>query len=303
MGGRPPDTDPMPVSLKRLTNLLASWKRPIAIASSLVIVAVLFYAIIALDRYRQQVTGLRYVPLLLEDMPAWAHKTDQLRQRIIDAAGGVRLPLAADTARQLTARLGDIAWLDKIQVRLTPQDIRVRAYWRKPAASLEISGTRFYVDYQQVVLDYIPIPELDIKHIYGLALPNQPIVGQSIDSRDLQEALGLLALLEAMEARTITSKPLLSEIDGIDISNYQGRRDQKAPHIVILAKDGTQIIWGAEIGHWGSYLEASDEEKLARLFSFYKESGTLMGLVKYIDLRSAQYHIPSPIDQYQLKGN
>jgi hypothetical protein len=68
----------------------------------------------------------------------------------------------------------------------------------------------------------------------------------------------------------------------------------------MYAKDGTKIIWGAEVGSAARYLEASEQEKLARLYSFYKESGTLIGLVKYIDLRPAQYQLPTPMDRYQI---
>jgi hypothetical protein len=70
------------------------------------------------------------------------------------------------------------------------------------------------------------------------------------------------------------------------------------PHIVLFAKDKTRIIWGAELGCWQRYLEAPDEDKLARLYNYYKQFGSLLDGVKYIDLRSPQGSVKQPIDRY-----
>jgi hypothetical protein len=49
---------------------------------------------------------------------------------------------------------------------------------------------------------------------------------------------------------------------------------------------------------WGQHLEATDEDKLAKLYGYYKEYGSLMGRAKYINLRDPQDKIPLPIDKY-----
>jgi len=66
----------------------------------------------------------------------------------------------------------------------------------------------------------------------------------------------------------------------------------------LYAKDNTEIIWGAEVGKWQRYLESTDEDKLAKLYSYYKEYGTLLNVAKYINLRDPQDNIPLPIDKY-----
>jgi len=66
----------------------------------------------------------------------------------------------------------------------------------------------------------------------------------------------------------------------------------------LYAKDNTEIIWGAEVGKWQRYLESTDEQKLANLYSYYKEYGTLLNSAKYINLRDPQDNIPLPIDKY-----
>jgi len=101
-----------------------------------------------------------------------------------------------------------------------------------------------------------------------------------------------------MDELITPDKPLLYEIDYIDVSNFEGREDTRFPHIVLYATDKTEIIWGAEIATWQRYLEATDEEKLAKLYGYYKEHGSLLNGVKYINLRNPQDKIPLPIDKY-----
>ena len=42
-----------------------------------------------------------------------------------------------------------------------------------------------------------------------------------------------------------------------------------------------------------------DEEKLAKLYAYYKEFGSLSADVKYINLRNPQDKMPQPIDKYR----
>ena len=68
--------------------------------------------------------------------------------------------------------------------------------------------------------------------------------------------------------------------------------------IPLLAEDNTEITWGAEVGKWQLHLESTDEQKLAKLYGYYKDYGTLSGDAKYINLRDPQDNIPLPIDKY-----
>jgi hypothetical protein len=241
--------------------------------------------------------------LALEEVPAWVDQSPPLQDKIIAAAGGAYLPLQEDVAKALAANLSAVAWVDNVQVRVTPTDVRIRAHWRRPVALVDMATVRFYVDDDLVVRDYVDLPHLAIKRVTGVQWPRVPLLGEVLDGNDLKEAIDILALLECMDIRTTPVRPLLSEIESIDVSNFQGRRNARGPHLVLFAKDGTQVVWGAEIGTWGTHLEARDEEKLARLYSYYKEWGTLMGSVQYIELRAPQYDVPSPIDQYPPAGH
>ncbi|GAG56655.1 unnamed protein product, partial [marine sediment metagenome] len=79
-------------------------------------------------------------------------------------------------------------------------------------------------------------------------------------------------------------------------------RSSRKPHIVLHAKDGTEIRWGAEKGKWHLHLEAKDEEKLALLYNTYEAMGTLQLRAghkgSYIDLMKPQKTVPLPIDRY-----
>ena len=99
-----------------------------------------------------------------------------------------------------------------------------------------------------------------------------------------------------MDEISSPDKPLLKEIAGIDVSNLAGRRSSRKPHIVLYANDGTQVYWGASVGESSRYVEAPEKEKLAMLYGFYKEHGTIQGLVKYIELRNPQKSLPLPTD-------
>ena len=127
----------------------------------------------------------------------------------------------------------------------------------------------------------------------GIAAP-----GQVWRTDDLAAAVEILIRLERMDMLVTPDKPLLYEIDSIDVSNFAGRQSGRDSHIVLYSKDNAQIMWGAEIGTWQQHLEATDEEKLAKLYAYYKEYGTLLNGVKYINLRDPQQTIPLPVDKY-----
>ena len=98
-----------------------------------------------------------------------------------------------------------------------------------------------------------------------------------------------------MDQELTPNKPLLREIDFIDMSNYRGRRNRSDSHINLIAKDGTTVLWGAEMGQWGEYMELSDAKKISKLYTFYKDCGyLLMGKSKYINLRDSKFMVPTP---------
>ncbi len=266
------------------------------------VLAALVVGLIYLDKYLKQDLGIGARAGVIEfagEMPDWV--SEELSKRVYAAAtaGGEDLRLDEDAAASVQQSIETrVPWLAEVRVEVTGEKIRVYGRWRRPTALVKWGLEKFYVDDELVVLDYVPVSNLPIVTITGLTVgANAPVVGDIWSGEDLNAALAVLTRLERMDAVVTPDKPLLAEIETIDVANFEGRRDARDAHIVLYAKDRTQIIWGAEVGMWQRYLEATDEQKLAKLYTYYEEYGTLSG-VKYINLRDPQQTIHLPIDKY-----
>ncbi|MFB0525722.1 MAG: cell division protein FtsQ/DivIB [Phycisphaerae bacterium] len=264
--------------------------------------AALGVGFVFLDRYVKKVAPAwgKTVDVELIEPPAWVNQS--LRDEIIAAAtvGGEDVKLDEDVVRLIQSNLVQkVAWLQKVKVRTAHDKILIEADYRKPIALVKSGLRKFYVDAELVVLDFVPMPNLPIVVVKGLSpVTKIPPVGKVWQREDLAAAVAILARLDRMDKLVTPDKPLLYEIDSIDVSNFKGREDSRFAHIILYTKDNTEIIWGAEIGTWSRHLEAKDEEKLAKLYNYYKQQGSLLGGAKYINLRDPQDTIPLPIDKY-----
>jgi hypothetical protein len=268
-------------------------------------VFVLWKGFISLDNYVKNNIPIseKTSPPKLIDVPPWVNET--LQTKILAAATprGDLIP-NEEAARLVQKNLAQkVPWLDKVTVQATHDSIQITGRWRRPLALVKSSLNKFYVDSDLVVLDFVPIPNLPIVRVEGLPLIiKTPPPGTVWQHDDLAAAVAVLERLDQRDKDIkAPQKPLLREIDSIDVSNFEGRENARFPHIVLYAKDNTEIIWGAEIGKWQRHLESTDEQKLAKLYSYYKKHGTLLGGVtgvKYINLCDPQDNIPLPIDKY-----
>jgi len=248
------------------------------------------------ERYLKSASPNGTGPLVLLNVPKWVNA--ELRDKILTAASGDRFKLDEQTAHLVAQKLASIVWLDDVQVQITHDSVGVNARWRKPLALITRNFERFYIDAELVVLDYVDVPELPVVRIRGIFLSTMLQLGKILQEEDLAAAIAVLILLDRMDKDLVPDRPLLREIESIDVSNFKGRENSSAPHIVLYAKDQTQIIWGAEIGAWARHLEAKDEEKLAKLYTYYEQNGTLMGGARYINLRDPQDKVPMPTDRF-----
>jgi len=270
------------------------------------IVAVLLGAVVigfvVLEKYVNKTTSLssRKGSVELVGVPAWVN--EQLQLRIYAAAGadGEDLRLDEDAARSVQENLsGKVAWLESVTVQTTSTSLQVHALWRKPVALVKLGSRKFYVDSKLVVLDFVPMSKIPIVEIKGLGVVQRlPRPGEVWRREDVEAAVAILYRLGLMDRQVTPKKPLLYEIAAIDVSNFNGRKNNKEAHIVLYAQDNTEIIWGAEFGKWQRYLESTDKQKIAKLYQYYKEYGTLSGDVKFINLCDPQDNIPMPIDRY-----
>jgi hypothetical protein len=249
------------------------------------------------EGYVKTVAPMEEGRLMLVDVPTWVNW--DLKNTVADIAGGTRFPLTDDTAKVIAEHLALMSWLADVNVRVTHDSILVAARWRKPVVMIDLreDNKKIYVDQDLVVMDYMPMPHLPIVEVKGLSLNIVPLPGQTFDQGDLQAAVNLAVLLNQTDAEFAPKTPLLEQIASIDVSNYKGNKNPRKEHIVLHAKDGAMIIYGAEIGEYAKYAEASDEEKLASLYGYYKESGSFGSEAKYINLRIPQNRVLLPIDR------
>jgi len=235
----------------------------------------------------------------LVNPPAWVN--EQLEEKIYAAAGtdGEDLKPDEDAARSVQQNIERlIAWLDDVKIQITHDSLLIKARWRKPVALVKRGLQKFYVDADLVVLDYLPMPSLPIVEVTGLSIVPKPASpGEVWQKDDLDAAVAVLALLERRDKLLTEDRGLLYEIDRIDVSNFNGRENRRAPHIVLYAKD-TEIKWGAEFDKWQQHFESTNEQKIAKLYQHYEEYGTLLSGVRYINLCDPQDDLALPIDKY-----
>jgi len=267
-------------------------------------VFVLWEGFISLDNYVKNNVSIweEASTLKLMDPPPWVNET--LKTKIYAAAAprGDLIP-SEEAARLVQKNLAQTTpWLDEVTVQSTHDSIQITGRWRRPLAQVKSSLNKFYVDSDMVVLDFVLLPNLHIVRVEGLPLiiktPPSGIVWQR---DDLAAAVAILAHLERMDKIVTPEKPLLYDIASIDMSNFKGRANSRFPHIVLYTNDNTEIIWGAEVDTWQQHLESTDEQKLAKLYEYYRKHGSLLGGVtgvKYINLCDPQDNIPLPIDKY-----
>ena len=259
----------------------------------LCILSVVAAGFVFLDRYVQKITLSDQVgPLQFIDRPYWFN--NELLQKAQEAAGGSEFALNETVARAVAENLELVPWLYNVKVQTTSSSVEVRAKYRRPAGLIKRSGKTHYIDHDAVVLPFLPIKNLTIVEIKGFLARTIPPEGVPMTGDDIAAAIKLLYALETMDRISTPDAPLLKEIDSIDVSNLDGRRNRHKAHIVLYAKDGTQVNWGAAYGRSARYLEASDKEKVAMLYEFYTQNGTIQGIVKYIDLRNPQEAVPRP---------
>jgi hypothetical protein len=272
------------------------------VAAGVCVVAAIVFGVIRLDKYVRQTHAASQNTFALELVgpPPWVN--DELKGKVYAAAKSASKETKLDESTAVNVQRSIeslVPWLHEVTVTTMADRVRVSGSWRKPLALVEWGPNSCYVDVESVVLDFVPMPNLPIVKVKGLSLIiKAPQPGETWQREDLAAAVAVLAGLDRMDSQATPDKPLLYEIASIDVSNFRGRKDGRSPHIVLYAKDNTKVIWGAEIGTWAQHLEARDEDKLASLYGYYKEFGTLLNGAKFINLREPRDKIPLPIDKY-----
>jgi len=266
------------------------------ILAAVCVVAAIAVGFVYIDRYVQAVSPVAqpFGRLELVGVPDWAGS--ELLEKIASTAGGKEFCLDKTVAKEIATSLQSMAWLYDVRARTTSKTIRISANYRKPIALVQKGGEKFYLDKDGVLLDYLATGKLPIVKITGIQAGQVAPVGSIWRQDDVAAAVKVLGVLGRMDEISTPQKPLLYEIASMDVANLGGRKNNRQSHIILYAKDGTQILWGAAPGEAERYLEATEKEKIAMLYEFYKQHRTVQGIVKYIELRQPQKTMPRPLD-------
>ncbi len=273
-----------------------SWVHALKIVLGVMFVTVLFaggtIGMVYLDRHIKTLAA-RQNPdgsLKLLDPPTWLNQDWQ--DQLVKTAGGMRFPLNEHSAKMAAERLSRLSWLDNVRVQVTPDYLLVKADYRRPLAMVRANrGRVVYLDSQMRAIDYLPLSTIPIPEIQGLASVQVPEAGLVWKAEDAQAAVELLTLFNKMDLHFLNGKkiekPLVSDLESIDVSNFAARRSRSAPNIVLNIKDGTKVYWGAAWGKAAEFVEADDKVKLTRLyetFVSYNHTLQVQQKAKFIDL-------------------
>ena len=290
------------------------YRATLTIIGVLCAVAVIAIGFVYLEKYAVNVspTSYRVGNLELINYPDWI--SNELLEKIADTAGGDGFMLNEESAKAVAQNLAYLPWLYDVQVQTTDKTLQIRAKYRKPAALVKLSRLESYYlarcaqddplynsDYKGViVLDVVDMNKLAIVEITGFSTRKLGQAGSVCNEEDIVSAVELLAALGRMDGVSTPEKPLLLEIQSVDVKNFGGRKNLREPHVILWAKDRTKIIWGAAFGQSQKYLEATEKEKVAALYTEYKENDTVQYLSKSIgqgiDLRHPKRIFPRPTD-------
>jgi len=291
---------------------VASLKKMAAVAAAVCVLAGVAVGFGYMERYVHAVSPVTRPTGHLEliSPPPWINKA--LQDRIVETVGGWEFTLCGGTAVDIAARLQNLPWLYNVRIRTTETTIHVYADYRKPSALIVNGNKKYYLslvrpgdlmytpDWPKVVLlDYIKL-DLPIVEIKGFSTKGIPLIGGAWDAPEITSSVELLDLLARMDARPqYREKPLLEGLATIDVFNFEGRKKKTDAHVVLYARDGTEIRWGAACGKSHLYLEAAEDEKLATLYTFYTDHNYTIQCVEnkicqYVELRLPQREIPRP---------
>lgn len=234
-------------------------------------------------------------PLKLLNPPAWLGPA--WIEQIVQTVGGRRFVLDDAAARTVAERLGTIPWLYNVSVQTTPQALEISAQYRQPIVSAVVGGKRYYVDEKMVLFEALPVTAITVPAVVGFSQRSAPSPGTIWLAEDIKAAKDLVHILSLMDTQMMSAedpikKPLLDEIESVDVSGLTARK----PNIVLNVRDGTtKINWGAAWGQAARNMEADEKEKITTLYQFYVENkNTLQSTVKFVELRQPQTLVPRP---------
>jgi len=239
----------------------------------------------------------------LKNRPAWM--SDFLADQIAHIAqvSGGHNAFDHDMLVELAAALNTNPWIRNVkQVRRvydkSPGDtIEIDCDYRAPAALVHWGDFYWLVDGDGIKLpeqfnsQHVPRivmgadSRMNIRIIEGVKHP-PPESGESWSGEDLVAGLELV--------RLIFDKPYAEEIVKVNVANFNGRRDPREAHIVLVTKDAHEIRWGRAISAKDAFAEVAPSQKLKYMEAVFNEKHHVDGGQAWIDIRFDAITYPNP---------
>jgi len=291
-----------------LVSLMANWlnsewmqwcqRRTGLVVVLLIMAGVVVFGFEQLEGYVANVTRQRQVALTikLKDPPQWI--SEQLIEEICFSTGINRDDDLLDESltKQWAMNLSQNPWIKRVNKIHKQFDglVVLDCDLRRPLAKVQRNNQTVYIDFEGVVLPYSPT----YGHLVALRGHPAPLPkpGQSITAAPLIAGIEVLQQILSVDEKLSAQDRLWQELASIDVSNYQGRRDASRPHLVLYTHGQTEIRWGAPIGDYLPYYEASDILKLTTLYREFKQTGSL-DHYQYIELRNHRKEKADPLKQ------
>jgi len=243
--------------------------------------------------------------VVLKNRPVWMN--DALARRIEEVArpnsagSSFDQSILREVHDQLLSDPDLGRWVEKVnRVRRvyggSPGDtVEVDATFRVPAALVRFDGDFWLVDAKGIKLEQIQaemVPrvvlgqdgKLLIRVIDGVT--RRPPDPGRLASDDLSAGLELLRLLH--------DQTFAQEIVKIDVSNFSGRVDPAAAHLVLVTRYNTEIRWGRPVNTKHNFGEVDDRRKLMYLDRIAAEFGQVDARRPWIDVRFDRPIYPKP---------
>lgn len=286
---------------KTQTPMAAGLKITAGIMIATILIASAAIGMIYMERHVLSTAGIEHPDgsLKLINPPDWLDQ--QWVDTLVRTAGDKRFKLDKVSAGVVAQRLESLSWMENVRVQTTAGYISVSADYRKPVGLVNLSGgRRYYLDIDNVVLDYIPVTKIPVVEITGLAAVRSiPDPGHVWIAEDAAAAVDLLNRLYQYDQhflnKQLITRPLLDDIQSIDVANFAERKNRSKPQIVLHVTDGTEVHWGAAWGQSTLSMEAYEEEKIQKLYKeFIDNKNSLCGYARHFDLLTPKDQIPRP---------
>jgi hypothetical protein len=252
---------------------------------------------------RQVATSSEPPVVRLVNRPAWM--SDYLAERIAIAARPERSASAFDGSllKDIYTSIttdGQVApWVKEVrQIRRTftqnaGDTIEIDCEYRVPLALVKWTDTQGQESFWLVDTDGTKLPErflpdqvpqvvlgndgrVNMRIIDGVASSPAP-AGAIWQGDDLRAGLEMVKLL--------SGQPYADEIIKVDVSNFSARQAPRQPHLTLVTRHNTRVLWGRPMDAPDYFVEAAPARKLQYLKDIYRTYGRVDAAHEWVDLR------------------